>query len=186
MANFFQPGPSSTTATTTPSPAQQAEAKFRTEMLGRILDSLAGQSPTFANFVQGGPATRDFPGGFGPDIASLLGAMGQPGAFTSTATQKSQGATPSGISDLSQVALLGYLLSQATGMNLSSILSPLGGALGIGGVNPALGDTTPTPGFTSSLPSGDVPGVNFTPDPNAMSIDPNAGLPPDLTNLFSY
>lgn len=153
-------------------------------MLGKILEAMGGTAPSFASFVKGGPAQRQFPGGFAPDIAALLQAMNQPGAFTSTRTGQFTGPTPSGISDVTQIASLAYLLSQ---LGLGNLLAPIGGALGIGGVNPALGDTTPTPDFLSSLPSGDIPGVNFTPDPSqGMTMDPNAGLPPDMTWLTSY
>jgi hypothetical protein len=160
-------------------------------MLGKILSSMAGTAPSFADFTSGGPAQRSFPGGFGPGIASLLQAMSQPGAFTSTASQRGQGATPSGISDVSQLAMLAYFISKATGYNLSDILGGVGGAKGIGGINTALGDTQPSPDFLSSLPYGDIPGVNFTPDPysdpNGMTMDPTQGTTEgDWSWLNSY
>lgn len=133
MASFFQPGPATQDTSTTPSPASQAEQKLRVEMLGRFLDSMAGTAPSFASFVKGGPAQRQFPSGFGPDIAALLNAMNQPGAFTSTGTQSFQGATPSGISDITQLAGLIGLISQATGLNpfqLAGLLKGVGGGAG--------------------------------------------------------
>jgi len=200
MANFFQPGPSQAETSTTPSPASQAEQKFRVEMLGRILAAMAGTAPSFASFAKGGPAQRAFPGGFEGNIASLLAAMNEPGAFTSTASQTGQGPTPSGISDVSQLATLAYLISQATGFSLSDILRGVGGPLGIGGTNPALGNAAPSSDFLESLPFGDQPGVNFTPAPSYwdsfgdqpginFTPDPSQGmseLPPDWSWLDSY
>lgn len=169
MSSFFQPGPSQEGTTTTPSPAQQAEQKFRIEMLGRILSSMGGTAPSFASFAAGGPAQRSFPSGFEGDIASLLNAMNQPGAFTSQANRTFQGPTPSGISDITQLASLLYLLSQASGLGLGDILKPIGGALGIGGTNPSLGDTTP------SLDLTQFQGSNI--DPTSLGSILGAGDP---------
>lgn len=166
MANFFQPGPSQTDTSTTPSPAQQAEQKFRIEMLGRILNSMAGTAPSFASFAAGGPAQRQFPGGFGPDVASLLNAMNQPGAFTSTATQKAQGATPSGISDVAQIAALLGLASQATGFNPLQLLGLLRG-VGGGAGNPL--DPNAVPSATAGM----------------QPVGTGEGIPPDAASLQS-
>jgi hypothetical protein len=173
MASFFQPGPSQSDTSTTPSPANQAEQKFRIEMLGRILNSMAGTAPSFASFAAGGPAQRQFPSGFGPDIASLLNAMNQPGAFTSTASQTGQGPTPSGISDVTQIAGLAYLLSQLGINPIQWLLKGVGGGAG----TPLDSAPAASPGFLGSLSTGDQPGVNFTPDPSqGMTMDPSQGM----------
>ena len=80
MADFFQPGPSkgSSTSSTTLSPEQQALQKFRLEMLGRLLNNAAGNGPTFKSFVNGGPASRPVPSGLGDGAAGVLQAMNQP------------------------------------------------------------------------------------------------------------
>ena len=128
MAGFFQPGPSQadTTTSTTLSPAQQALQKFRLEMLGRLLNSSAGNGPTFKSFVNGGPASRPVPSGLGDGSAAVLQAMNQPGAFTTTATgsKTEQGGTPSILSDLTQLGLLGALVAK------SGLLDGLGGGIG--------------------------------------------------------
>jgi len=117
MAGFFQPGPSQadTTTSTTLSPAQQALQKFRLEMLGRLLNSSAGNGPTFKSFVNGGPASRPVPSGLGDGSAAVLQAMGQPGAFTTTSTgsKTEQGGAPSMMSDITQLAMLGALAAKS-------------------------------------------------------------------------
>lgn len=154
-AGFFQPGPSQadTTTSTTLSPAQQALQKFRLEMLGRLLNNAAGNGPTFKSFVQGGPASRPVPGGLGDGSAAVLQAMGQPGAFTTTSTgsKTETGGTPSMMSDLTQLAMLGMLASKSGLLDgltsgAGSIWDLLKGKYGdTGAVSGAMGDTAPMP-----------------------------------------
>lgn len=182
MANFFSSSPDVTETTGTPSPASQAQQKLKMEMLARFLNSMAGTAPSFASFAAGGPAQRQFPGGFGPDIASVLNVMNQPGAFTSTGTKTESGGGQSQFADLSQLLGLSYLISQATGINpLQMLLKGVGGGAG----TPS-DPTAPSSGFLGSLPSGDQPGINFTPAPTqGMTFDPTAGMTVDPTQGMS-
>lgn len=133
---FFQPGDAeqNTSGTKTPSPADQAMAKFRAEILGRLLNAQAGNRPTFSSFVHGGPASRPVPEGLGNGMADVLAAMAQPGAFTSSAQgqQTLQGPAPSTLSEII-----------GGGLAVGQILQMLGGAKGIGGILGVLGDNTP-------------------------------------------
>lgn len=159
-------------------------------MLGKILASMAGTAPSFASFAAGGPAQRSFPGGFEGDIASLLNAMNQPGAFTSQGTRTFQGATPSGISDVTQLAGLAYLISQATGVNPLQMLSILKG-VGGGAGTPLDASMAGSPYYgqgIASIGTGD-PGLGSTSlDSILGAADPNA-LPAGygvLDNLPGY
>ena len=169
MADFFQPGPdkTNTTASTTLSPAEQAKQKFRLEMLGRLLNNAAGNGPTFKSFVEGGPASRPVPGGLGDGSAAVLQAMSQPGAFTttSTGTKNEMGGTPSMMSDLTQLAMLGVLASKSGlldgvlsgGKSVWDFLKQKWGDTGA--VSGALGDTAPMPTggtMTTGNPSMDA------------------------------
>jgi hypothetical protein len=155
MANFFQPGPSqsSGTSSTTPSPEQQALMKFRLELLGRLLDASAGNRPTFKSFVGGGPATTPLPAGLGAGIGSVLQAASQPGAFTTTSTtnQKAQGPSTSMANDLAQLATLGIL---AKNLGLFSGLGSLGSNI-LG----RFGDTGAVQGASGTF-ANSPPGIN--------------------------
>ena len=173
MANFFQPGPSTAQTSSTPSAATQAEDKYKIELLGQLLNAMGGTAPSFASFVKGGPAQRGFPGGMGGGTADVLAAMGQPGAFTSHATQQMQGATPSAFSDITQMGVLGALISQALGLNplaaLGGILSPLGGPLGLSPQQGTTLDATTPPSSAAGLDSL-VGGGNTPPGADLLSI----------------
>ena len=173
MASFFQPGPSTAQTSSTPSAATQAEDKYKIELLGQLLNAMGGTAPSFASFVKGGPAQRGFPGGMGGGTADVLAAMGQPGAFTSHATQQMQGATPSAFSDITQMGVLGALISQALGLNplaaISGILSPIGGALGL----------SPQQGTT--LDSTTAGSLGYDPS----SVGTGQGVPPAESSLGS-
>lgn len=180
MPNFFDPTPAETTGTQTPSAAEQALAKFRTQLLGRFLGSMAGQGPTFASFAKGGPATRDFPGGFDPMIAELLNAMNQPGAFTSTETRKGLPVGPSGFSDLMELLGLGGGVLSALGISpLEQILKPIGGLLNLTNKpgQPGNPDISPYTGVGSVDYTGQT---NYGPDLYNLlaGADPTL-LPPD-------
>jgi hypothetical protein len=117
MANFFQPGDSKGTqnTSTTPSPADQAMAKFRAEILAHILNYQGQPRTGFAQFAGGAPMSAKLPANLGAGLPDLLQAMSQPGAFTRTASQdfSGHGATPSMASDVGQGLGLLALLSQS-------------------------------------------------------------------------
>ncbi len=120
MANFFQPGDaeSSGTKTSTPSAAEQALMKFKAQLLAQLLNSRAGNRPTFKSFVNGGPVTTPLPEGMGSGMTDVINAMNQPGAFTSngTQTQTGHGPTPSMANDVGQMLGLGVLGLQVLNM----------------------------------------------------------------------
>lgn len=155
MADFFQPSNETVdkTSTATPSPAAQAAAKFKVDILGQLLGAAAQKRPSFGDFVGGAQMPANLPGGLNSGIAGLLAAMSQPGAFTATGTglTETDPSAPSLLSDLAQLGLLAGVLHQSGAFGaLGNILAGVGGALGISGVNTALGDTTPNTTFGDS------------------------------------
>jgi len=197
VSNFFDPSNQKETTTTTPSPADQAAAKFRADLLGQLLNASARPKPTFAQYA-GGQGYPQMPGGLGGGIADVLSAMAQPGAFTSTQTGTLQPSAPSMFSDLLQGGLTGALLLNAlsgTGLasKIGNILSGVGGGLGIGGVNPALGDVTPDAqaaadaiaagaggaGAGAAFPG--VSGSDFSASPDSLSFDAT-NIDPEVLN----
>lgn len=179
MANFFQPSvsPFKETDTATPSPEQQAAIQFRAQLLQQLLNSMAGNAPTFSSFASGGPAQRPFPANAGAGLSDVIAAMGQPGAFTSEVTRSGVPSlqSASGMNDLAQLLGLGGILYQsgllgAGGDLLKTILAPIGGWLGIKGTNTGMGDSTPAPDFGGSqgfsgagtgFDPGSVPGISL-------------------------
>ncbi len=85
--------------------------KFRAQLLGQLLDSKAGNKPTFKSFVGGGPVTTPMPSGMGAGMGDVLAAMSQPGAFSSSTTSNTSGhgPTPSMANDMGQMVGLGVL-----------------------------------------------------------------------------
>ncbi len=152
--SFFQPSgnPKATQTTeTTPSPASQGLSEFKAQLLGSVLGSMGGSRPNFSQFIHGGSATNPFPSGLNTD--ALLAAMSQPGAFTSssTTTGESIPGTPSTLSDVISVAMLGGLLNSA-----------LGGAPGnaiMGGLGSIFGGLPGLSGLRAGQPLGssDIP-----------------------------
>lgn len=143
MASFFQPKDAKGTETATPSPAAQASAKFKADLLGKLLEAAGtNRRPSFADFTRGAKIPSSLPPGMGAGIGDLLMAMSQPGAFTSTKTATGRGVTPSMFSDLAQLGILGATLyNSKLGQDaIGGILGMIGGAQGINGVNTALGD----------------------------------------------
>lgn len=160
MAKLFQPTTSPTVTDATPSPAAQALAAYKMQVLGQMLDAASKPRPSFKDFVGGAQLPAEVPGGLSAGIPALLQAFAQPGSFTSEVKKKGGVETPSIMSDLGQLGILGALLYQsgafgAGAKGLDWILSGVGGAKGIGGVNPALGDTVAnTYGSSSDLIPG--------------------------------
>lgn len=155
MANFFEPGPYSDTAKTTPSEADQELKKFKLQLLMQILNSKGGNAPSFKSFVNGGPSTTPVPEGLGNLGEAALAMMGQPGAFTSTVERTGQGPTPSAFSDLAQMGLLGAMLynSGALGSLVNGGVDAvkfLGGMLGLE-KNPTGASSPPGTGMMESI-----------------------------------
>ena len=190
MADFFQPGPAtgSQTGTKTPSPADQAMAKFRAELFGRLLNAMGGAKPSFGDFLGGAPATRAMPEGMGAGMEAVLQAMSQPGAFTWQASESSElrQPEPSILSDLVQFGVLGKLVMDS-GV-LEKILGPVGGMLKIGGsVGPAGASTDAIDsGIPVLAPGGElIPGGGAVDVPSDYPglLDDDSGL---LASLLSY
>lgn len=191
MADFFQPKDAKGTESSTPSPAAQAMAKFRASILDDLLNYAAKPRTTFKQFSQGKPTLNAIPGGLGDGAGAILEAMNQPGAFTSTKSFTGRGITPSMFSDIAQLGLLGAQIYQSKlGQDaLGWILGHIGGAQGIGGVNPALGDTvgeTDTagldPALFSLLGDGVQPGSGA--DSFSLGNDTTALMDPDFLSLL--
>ena len=191
--NFFQPGPATGTQSTTLSPAQQAVAELRMQLLGQLLNASAGNAPTFKSFTEGGPAARPFPGGLGALTGPTLQAMMQPGAFTTTTTGKAQGPATSGFSDLASILGLGlsvYKLLQGSNVvdQTGNVTGPTGGGGGLSGVaDPTTGQplfpTDPTGGPYGIDPNL-VPGGDPSLVPSNYPTDFGGGSLGDL--LSSY
>jgi hypothetical protein len=134
--SFFQPDVKAGETSSTPSAESQAVSKFKAQILGQFLNSMAGTAPSYHDFLKTGSAQRSIPGGLGEGIGPLLEAMNQPGAFTSHATGLPAQTTPSMFSDLLQGGMTAALLSNMLGLSplagLEKLLQPLGGMLGIG------------------------------------------------------
>lgn len=198
MAKLFDPTNEkrSATSTETPSPANQAMEKYKADILGQLLNYAAKPRPSFADFAKRGQSLpARLPGGLSAGIGELIQAMNQPGAFTSTKTAEGEidPSAPSLFSDFAQAgALLGFLYKEGLlgeGYDLGAaavnkILQTLGGAKGINGINPALGDTIANeygsdPGL---IPGGVAGGV---PDsyPGTLPADFSFGdqAPPPIT-----
>ncbi len=166
---FFQPGDAKTSGAseTTPSPAAQAAAKFKAMLLGNLLNAAGSpRRPGFANFTGGASFPSPLPAGSGAGIQDLLLAMQQPNAFTSTSKTSGtqQGATPSVVSDLSQLAVLGMLVNKALGDEgqggFGKIWDLIKNNLPGASTDAAIGSGSELPG----VGTGDISGVNFTPD----------------------
>jgi hypothetical protein len=172
--SFFQPGPSTTGTTATPSPAAQALAQAKLNILSQLLNSAASPQPTFASYAGGGPSTRSLPGGLGDLLGPALTAMQQPGAFTSSGTGTQQGPTPSTFSDITQLGLLGALLYPA--LKDSGALGA-GGDILSGGIKNLAGFFH-LPGFSTGPADLQTPTLGNSPGLTAGT--PYAGNPPEL------
>lgn len=197
-SDFFQPSNASETktSTATPSAAAQAMAKFRADILGKLLEGAAHRGPTFKQFTGGANLKPPLPGGLNSGIGALLEAMSQPGAFTSSSTGEGElsPSAPSMFSDLAQLGLLGAVAFQSgLPQKIAQILSGVGGAKGIAGVNPALGDsvaeTTGDPTLDALINTQYGGGSDMIPGGSASNVPSDyPGLQDDnswILSLFS-
>lgn len=176
MANFFQPGDSKGTqnTSTTPSPADQALAKFRAAILAHVLNYQGQPRTGFSQFAGGAPVSPKLPPNLGAGLPDLLQAMSQPGAFTRNASQElsGHGPTPSMASDIGQ------------GLGLLSLLSSTGvlgaGARGAGDIFDFIRGL-PSSNLNLGPTTGSSPGMNAygTANDNTLAGLGTVGSPTD-------
>ncbi len=197
MASLFKRGDEKRTTTSGPSPAGEELMRLLMQTLAARYSENQGKPQTFADWLKQGP--RGMPAGL--DMAKLLNASGQPGAFNQTATQTNSPSSASpfeqGVSVLSALASLGLAGSQLynqynkpAGPNIPPEVMQNAMLMTMMGMD-AKPFLAPYLQGAGSTPGGAAPGgsFNYPVNPSEGTYSPDAGAPADsnwLSSLMSF